>query len=127
MKFIYTTIIALTCTFSMAEIASDSVSLKEFYFPYATFSEPVIYKYKDLNDSANIQYWHMQTEVFNNDTILVTKAYNAQLEQIELFKEKIDQEGCHMLEFIIINGDDSIKTKNLKRESTNGTYPILKR
>jgi hypothetical protein len=114
MRAILITLAAIISTSSMAEIAADSVSLKEFYFPYATFSEPVIYQYKDLNDSSNIQYWHMQIEVVNTDTILVTRAFNAQLEEIELFKEKIDDTGCHMLEFIMICGEDSIKTKNLE-------------
>lgn len=102
--------IILSSSFSIREPGKQG-SLKSYFFPFKEMVEPKIYKYVDKNREGNIQYWHMSTDIHNNDTVMTTRAFDENLNQVELFREKIDDDGSLMVEFTMINNNQSKESK----------------
>lgn len=110
----FTLLFFLVC--STASSSNEGTNLKPYYFPYDEFHTPKIYKYVDQNNPDNIQYWLMEMRIVGSDTILVTKAYNAELKQIELFRERINSEGTTMIEFTMMDESKVTRTKPVDTE-----------
>lgn len=105
MTYLITALLLLFSTGSTILAQTDDTrSLRPYFFPYENFFKPQIYKYVDKNNPNNVHYWHMETNVVANDTILTTKGYDKGLNQMELFREKIGTEGSTLLEYTMIQG-----------------------
>ncbi len=88
----------------------ENMNLKPYYFPYQDFFEAKVYKYSDKNADF-VLYWHLKTEIVDNDTLFITKAYDKELNQIEFFTERISSKGSIMNEFIVFEETKAILTK----------------
>ncbi len=83
------------------------VSLKKYYFPYASFTDPQIYQYTDSKDSNLVMYWHFKTETKNGDTILTTSFYDQNYTLTNVFYNKITNDGARLAKMYINLGDSS--------------------
>ena len=85
--------------------AQASVDLKPFYFPYSNFFTPVVYQFVDQLKPQNVQYWRMQTQVIDGDTILTTKTYDHTFTEVERVVEKITPQGSQLTQMsLMIDG-----------------------
>jgi hypothetical protein len=82
-------------------------SIKQYYFPYATFTEPKVYQYADSKDSNLVMYWHFKTDIENSDTILTTSFYDQNYTLTNVFINKITNEGARLIKMYINMGDSS--------------------
>lgn len=97
MRFI-TTILLGTLT-AGAAAQEGCHDLRPFFFPIDEFSENKIYRYESQEDPDNSQFWEMSIKIIDDDTILTTIAYGANLEKFEIFRESIGPAGSSMIEF----------------------------
>jgi hypothetical protein len=85
----------------------QTASVKKYYFPYASFMQPQIYQYADGRDTSLTMYWHFKTEVSKTDTLLTTSFYNSRFQLTHIFKNKINPEGCNLIQMLVINQDSA--------------------
>lgn len=78
-------------------------NLRNYYFPYATFMKPQIYKFINEDNPSNVFYLHMQTGVIDKDTMMMTTAYVDDLKPTEVFVEKMLPEKIVLEEYTFLN------------------------
>lgn len=88
-------------------------SIKKCYFNLEDFTTPKIYVFEDEKNSSVFQYWKISSVPEKN--LLITEAFNREKEQLEYFSEKITEEGAHLEEFIMFEGENQIRTKPVQR------------
>ncbi|WP_298546057.1 hypothetical protein [uncultured Aquimarina sp.] len=89
-------------------IFSYQIDYKSYYYNLKDFQEPKIYEYKRSNkNSLDTEYWKIISDTINKE--LITETFNSGFKQIEYFKEKFDESGAKMLEFLLL--EDSSSTK----------------
>lgn len=91
--------------------SEKSTNLKAYYFPYEDLFEPKFYKFQDLEDPENIQYWQLETKVIQDDTVMLTLPYDNNFRQFEIFIEKFDAEGASVHSFTMLGEDENIITQ----------------
>jgi hypothetical protein len=81
------------------------VSVKKYYFPYASFTESKVYKYTEAKDPNAVLYWRLNTTPNNMDTLLVIEVFNAQLQLTTAFLTRITETGAQLKQMLINPGD----------------------
>ena len=88
------------------QLESKRNNAEDYYFNLSDFEEPKIYFYYNQADPENSQYWKLSSNI--EDSTLVTEAYTIDFDQFEFFKEKYDSTGSKVVEYVMINGSDSL-------------------
>jgi len=73
-------------------------SVKEYYFPMSELTNGKVYKYECKSEPTKTEYWKLTSDLKNKT--LTTEAYQSDLRQYELFKEKVTDKGTEVVEFI---------------------------
>lgn len=81
------------------------MSIKKYYFPYATFNKPMVYQYADRKDSTSTTYWVFQTVADKGDTVMVTMIYDANFKPNIVYKNILSKDGSSLYEMKINRGD----------------------
>lgn len=71
-------------------------SLKQYYFPYQDCFEKKFYKYVDQFDPNRIVYLELETQLINNDTVLIKTFYDARFDYLERLQEIISDSGAYL-------------------------------
>ncbi|HAS40864.1 MAG TPA: hypothetical protein DCS93_10310 [Microscillaceae bacterium] len=91
--------------------AQKPPNVKSYFFPYQQFFQPVVYKFVDQLNKQNIQYWWMQTQIINKDTILTTKTYDPKFNKVEVIQEKIETQGSILKKLTMLEEGKWRKTR----------------
>ena len=80
-------------------------SKSEYYFPIKKLTETKIYKYECKSIPHKTEYWKITSDRANKT--LVTEAYTYRYKKYEYFKEKYDNKGSKLVEFISYRTSDN--------------------
>ena len=104
----------LSLILSLIFLCSCSASLQEYYYSLENFKTSKYYKYENITDPSQTQYWKISANVEQNE--LVTEAFNSEKIQFEYFKEKFDDSGSKLIEYSPINSGIKTKTVAIHRD-----------
>ena len=93
--------------------SSCGEDLKDYYFDYEDFKSPKYYYFKCLEEPSKSMYWKMSYN--DKNELFVTEAFNSEFRRVELFTEKIDEQGAKLVEYTMINDSTPIYTVPLDR------------
>lgn len=96
---------------------TKEISIKKYYFPYASFIKPQIYQYVERKDSSSVMYWYFKTMVEKGDTLLTTYIFDSNFQLKNIYQNTITSEGCILKEMFINMGDSTIMTQCLVEEN----------
>lgn len=89
-------------------------NLKDYYFPISSSKDVKVYKYVDITNPNNIEYWKVTTNPKTN-TIL-TESYTAVFRLHNIFEEQLNTDGAE-----IIRWASFIENENEKDIRIDGT------
>ncbi len=114
----------LSILFILTSCGGNKSPLKSYYFPYADFVTPKVYKYVHVKDTTKKMYWRLETGAMNSDTVMSISIYNESLTPVSVFHNKITEDGAQLQSILINTGDDImlVNAEIKKTESFNWSY-----
>jgi hypothetical protein len=103
-----------TSLLANSNISYSQEEAKDYYFKLSDFKEPKIYLYENTTYPELGQYWKISSSPDSN--LLITEAHLLDFTQFEIFKECYDSTGSKVVEYIMIEGLDSIRTEILESD-----------
>lgn len=82
-----------------------SSKLKGYYYDLNKFEQPLYYKFE--GEAGQFFYWKLKSDT--KSQTLTTDSYDLSKTQVEHFKEKYNVDYSELVEFIFLEGGDSIR------------------
>lgn len=98
--FVALALLAQSIFFISPLVAQDS-NLKDYYFPYSSFTNGVVYKYAVKDNPKEVIYWHMVAIPQESDTLLLTSIYDVDYTLVQRTTESIQMDGATLVRYVI--------------------------
>ncbi|MBN1991016.1 MAG: hypothetical protein JW783_16550 [Bacteroidales bacterium] len=86
---------------SSSPLLAQGSSLKDYYFPYSTFVDGVVYKYAVKDNPREVIYWYMVAVPQESDTLLLTSIYDVDFTLVQRTTESIQAQGTTLVRYVV--------------------------
>lgn len=101
MKFALFYLVLCVGSFSTSCLGQTEINLKDYYFPYQNFVEPIVYKYVNTKNPNDILYSFIETKIIEKDTTVVTTTFDQSFYELDAGVEKVTHRGVELKTYTI--------------------------
>ena len=95
---------------------AQDLSLKAYFFPYASLFEAKVYQYMNEDDPNDIIYQFTQTHIHQGDTLFTLRNYDTYFQELESKVQRISTAGVYLQKYSLYIAGQGISSKVIQEE-----------